>query len=290
MRLSLGKNARLPLHLKQHPLQDSLYLTCPYYHTGETTVKIKGQTAIVSGGASGLGEGTARALTEAGAKVAVLDLNRDAALKVAKDIGGLAIPCDVADAESTEIALAEVVAAFGAPAILVTCAGIAPAARIVGRNGPQALSAFRQVIEVNLIGTFNIMRITASHMANRDPNKDGERGVIITTSSVAAFEGQIGQAAYAASKGGIASLTLPAAREFSSIGIRVLCIAPGLFATPLLLGMPEPVQNSLAESLPFPKRFGTPAEYAELALHLITNPVMNGTTIRIDSALRMAPK
>lgn len=253
-------------------------------------MEINGQVAIVSGGASGLGEGAARALAKAGAKVAVLDLNRDGAHKVAKDIGGLAIHCDVTNAENAEVAFAEAVAAFGPPAVAIACAGIAPAARIVGRNGPLDLSAFRQVIEVNLIGTFNLMRLAASHMANREPNKDGERGVIITTASVAAFEGQIGQAAYAASKGGIASLTLPAAREFSGIGVRVLCIAPGLFATPLLLGMPEPVQKSLAESLPFPKRFGTPGEYADLALHIIANPILNGTTIRIDSALRMAPK
>jgi NAD(P)-dependent dehydrogenase (short-subunit alcohol dehydrogenase family) len=253
-------------------------------------MQIKGHAAIVTGGGSGLGAASARALAAAGAKVAVLDINEAAAEAVAAEIGGLAVRCDVSDAASGEAAVASARIAHGPARILVNCAGIGPAARIVGRDGPLALSAFRQVIEVNLIGTFNLMRLTASDMIRLDPLEDGERGVIISTASVAAYEGQIGQAAYAASKGGIVALTMPAAREFARSGIRVNTIAPGLFATPLLLNMPQPVQDSLAASVPFPSRFGTPQEYAKLALHIIDNVMLNGETIRLDGALRMPPK
>ncbi len=251
---------------------------------------IKGHAAIVTGGGSGLGAATARALAGVGAKVALLDINDKAAETVAAEIGGLAVRCNVADAASAEAAVGKARAAHGAARILINCAGIGPAARIVGRDGPMTLDAFRQVIEINLIGSFNLMRLAAADMIGLEPLADGERGVIISTASVAAYEGQIGQAAYSASKGGIVALTMPAAREFARAGIRVNTIAPGLFATPLLLGMPQPVQDSLAASVPFPSRFGAPEEYAKLALHIIDNAMLNGETIRLDGALRMAPK
>jgi len=251
---------------------------------------IKGHAAIVTGGGSGLGAATARALAGVGAKVALLDINDKAAETVAAEIGGLAVRCNVADAASAEAAVGKARAAHGAARILINCAGIGPAARIVGRDGPMTLDAFRQVIEINLIGSFNLMRLAAADMIGLEPLADGEHGVIISTASVAAYEGQIGQAAYSASKGGIVALTMPAAREFARAGIRVNTIAPGLFATPLLLGMPQPVQDSLAASVPFPSRFGAPEEYAKLALHIIDNAMLNGETIRLDGALRMAPK
>lgn len=251
---------------------------------------IKGVAAIVTGGASGLGAATARALANGGAKVTVLDRDGDGAAAVANGIGGLGLNCDVADGEAVEAALAEARAEHGPCGILVSCAGIAPAKRIVGRDGPMKLEDFEAVIRVNLIGSFNLMRLAAAEMAGRAPNEDGERGVIVNTASIAAYEGQIGQAAYAASKGGIAALTLPAAREFASIGVRVLAIAPGLFATPLLLNMPGDVQDSLTATLPFPKRFGKPEEFAALVLHMAANPVMNGEVVRLDSALRMQPR
>lgn len=251
---------------------------------------IDGVPALVTGGGSGLGAATARALAEAGAKVAVLDLNEAAAAAVASEIGGRAIVCDVADASSGVAAVAAARQAHGPAGLCVNCAGIGPAARIVGRDGPMPLDGFARVVQINLIGTFNILRLAAADMAERPPNDEGERGVIVNTASVAAFEGQIGQAAYASSKGGVAALTLPAARELSRIGVRVLCVAPGLFGTPTLMGLPENVRESLQASLPFPSRFGRPEEYASLALHLIGNPVMNGEVVRIDSALRMAPR
>ena len=253
-------------------------------------MQIKGHAAIVTGGGSGLGAATARALAGAGAKVALLDINDKAAGAVAAEIGGLGVHCNVADAASAEAAVGKARAAHGAARILINCAGIGPAARIVGRDGPMALDAFRQVIEINLIGSFNLMRLAAADMIGLEPLADGERGIIISTASVAAYEGQIGQAAYSASKGGIVALTMPAAREFARSGIRVNTIAPGLFATPLLLGMPQPVQDSLAASVPFPSRFGAPEEYAKLVLHIIDNAMLNGETIRLDGALRMAPK
>jgi NAD(P)-dependent dehydrogenase (short-subunit alcohol dehydrogenase family) len=253
-------------------------------------MQVKGHAAIVTGGGSGLGAATARALAGAGAKVAVLDINEAAAKAVAGEIGGTSFLCNVADAASAEKAVAAARNTHGASRILINCAGIGPASRIVGRDGPMPLDAFRQVIEINLIGSFNLMRLAAADMLALEPLADGERGVIISTASVAAYEGQIGQAAYSASKGGIVALTMPAAREFARSGIRVNTIAPGLFATPLLLGMPQNVQDSLAASVPFPSRFGTPQEYAKLALHIIDNTMLNGETIRLDGALRMPPK
>ena len=253
-------------------------------------MKLQGHAAIVTGGGSGLGAATAKALAKAGAKVAVLDLNKAAAEAVAEEIGGVGLGCDVSDAASTEAAVAEAAKAHGPARVAVACAGIAPAARIVGRDGPLALADFRRVIEVNLIGTFNIMRLVASGAAALPALEDGERGVIVNTASVAAFEGQIGQAAYAASKGGVVAMTLPMAREFARAGIRVCTIAPGLFGTPLLLNMPQPVQDALAATVPFPNRFGLPEEYARLVLAIVDNPMLNGETIRLDGALRMQPK
>ena len=253
-------------------------------------MKLSGHAALVTGGASGLGAATARALARAGAKVAVLDVNAEAATAVAKEIDGIAVVCDVSDAKSAEDAVATARGAHGAARVLVNCAGIGPAQRIVGRDGPMPLDAFKRVIDINLIGSFNLMRLAAAAMTGLGALDDGERGVIVSTASVAAYEGQIGQAAYSASKGGIVALTLPAAREFSRSGIRVNAVAPGLFATPLLLGMPQPVQDSLAQSVPFPSRFGKPEEYAALVLHIIDNPMINGEVIRLDGALRMQPK
>ncbi|MCK6453747.1 MAG: SDR family NAD(P)-dependent oxidoreductase [Alphaproteobacteria bacterium] len=253
-------------------------------------MNVKGHAAIVSGGGSGLGAETARFLARAGAKVAVLDLAEEAARKVAQEIGGLAVTCDVGDAASAEAAVARARDAHGAARIAVCCAGIAPAARIVGKEGPMKLDAFERVIRVNLIGSFNIMRLAAADMSGLPALEDGERGVIVMTASVAAYEGQIGQAAYAASKGGVVGLTLPAAREFARTGIRVLTIAPGLIATPLLLNMPPNVQDSLAATVPFPARFGHPHEYARLAMHMIENVMLNGEVVRLDGALRMQAK
>jgi NAD(P)-dependent dehydrogenase (short-subunit alcohol dehydrogenase family) len=253
-------------------------------------MQVKGHAAVVTGGASGLGAATARALARAGAKVAVLDMNEAAARQLAEEIGGLALACDVADAASGEAAMAKAQERHGVPRVAVNCAGIGPAARIVGKDGPMPLDQFRRVIEVNLIGTFNIMRLAAAQMSAAPALDDGERGVIVSTASVAAFEGQIGQAAYAASKGGIVALSMPASRELARSGIRVNVIAPGLFATPLLLGMPQPLQDSLAASIPFPSRFGKPEEYAATVLHIVENPMINGECIRLDGALRMQPK
>lgn len=249
-----------------------------------------GVAAIVTGGASGLGAATAQALAAAGAKVTVLDRDGNGAVAVANTIGGLGLGCNVADAEAVAVALDESRTAHGPCGIAVNCAGIAPAKRIVGADGPMPLEDFQQVIQVNLIGTFNVMRLAAAEMAGRSPNADGERGIIVNTASIAAFEGQVGQSAYAASKGAVAALTLPAAREFAAIGVRVLAIAPGLFATPMLRGMPQQVQDSLAATLPFPKRFGRPEEFASLVMHMVGNPVLNGEIVRLDSALRMQPR
>ena len=254
---------------------------------------VRGVPAIVSGGASGLGAATARALAGSGAKVAVLDLNEAAARAVADEIGGAAFACDVSDAASAEAAIQGAREAHGAARVLVNCAGIAPAGRIVGRNGPMALEAYAKVIQVNLIGTFNLIRLIAAGAMALEPlegGEGGERGVIISTASIAAYEGQIGQAAYASSKAGVVGLTLPAAREFASSGIRVCAIAPGLFETPMLRGLPQEVQDSLGAAVPFPSRLGKPEEYAQLALAIIANPMLNGEVIRLDGGLRMQPK
>jgi NAD(P)-dependent dehydrogenase (short-subunit alcohol dehydrogenase family) len=251
---------------------------------------IKGQAAIVTGGASGLGAATARTLAASGAKVAVIDVNAKAAAEVAIAINGIAIACDVADAAAAEVALKKAAADHGPARILVNCAGVAPAKRIVGRDGPMPLEDFERVIRVNLIGTFNLMRLAATAMQSLAPLADGERGVIVSTASIAAFEGQIGQAAYASSKGGVAALTLPAAREFAQSGIRVLAIAPGIFATPMLRALPQEVQDSLGAAVPFPQRLGEPREFAALVMHCIHNSYLNGEMIRLDGALRLAPR
>ncbi len=251
---------------------------------------VTGVSAIVTGAASGLGMATGRALAAAGARVALLDLDEAAAGAVAVEIGGLAIACDVAGAASAEAAVARAAQAHGPARILINCAGIAPAARIVGRNGPADLSLFAKVIEVNLIGSFNMMRLVAAGALELDPLEGGERGVMISTASVAAYEGQIGQAAYAASKAGIVGLTLPAARELAPSGIRVCAIAPGIFETPMLRGLPQEVQDSLGAAVPFPSRLGRPSEFAMLAMAIIANPMLNGEVIRLDGALRMQPK
>jgi NAD(P)-dependent dehydrogenase (short-subunit alcohol dehydrogenase family) len=253
-------------------------------------MEVDGKSAIVTGGGSGLGAATARALAKAGAKVSLLDVNLAQAEAVAQEIGGRAFACDVSDAAAADAALSAAAEAFGEARILVNCAGIAPATRVVGREGPHDLETFRKVIEVNLIGSFNMLRLFSDRAAKLDPLADGERGVVISTASVAAFDGQIGQAAYSASKGGVHAMALPIARELARFGIRIMTIAPGIFATPMLMGMPQEVQDSLGASVPFPSRLGQPEEYARLALHIIDNVMLNGETIRLDGAIRMAPK
>lgn len=253
-------------------------------------MQINGQAAIVTGGASGMGAETARHLAKLGAKVTVLDMNEAAVKQVAEEIGGLGLVCDVSSADSAEKAVAEAREAHGPARIAVNCAGVAPAKRIVGRDGPMPLDDFRRVIEVNLIGTFNILRLAAADMGKLDALESGERGVIVNTASVAAYEGQIGQAAYASSKGGIVALTICAARDLARSGVRVMTIAPGLIGTPMLLNMPQEVQDSLAATVPFPKRFGQPSEYARLVQHILENEMLNGEVIRLDGAIRMAPQ
>jgi NAD(P)-dependent dehydrogenase (short-subunit alcohol dehydrogenase family) len=251
---------------------------------------IKGHAAVVTGGASGLGAATASELARAGANVTVIDVNLDAARALARKIGGHALQCDVTNAEQSSAALKEAREQSGAARILVNCAGVGPAKRIVGRDGPMPLADFERVININLIGTFNMMRLVAADMQSLSTLADGERGVIIMTASVAAFEGQIGQAAYSASKGGVAALTLPAAREFAQFGIRVATIAPGIFETPMLRALPEEAQKSLAAAVPFPKLLGRPDQFAALARHIIENSYINGEVIRLDGALRLAPR
>jgi NAD(P)-dependent dehydrogenase (short-subunit alcohol dehydrogenase family) len=252
---------------------------------------IKGLAAVVTGGGSGMGAETARHLAKAGAKVAVLDINKANVEAIAKEIGGLALECDVANEASAKTALEAAKKAHGPVRVLINCAGIAPGARIVGKEGPHDLAFFSKVIGVNLVGTFNMLRLAAAEMSALEPvNDTGERGVVINTASVAAYEGQIGQAAYSASKGGVVGLTLPAARELARFGVRVVTIAPGLIGTPMLAGMPKEVQDSLIATTIFPKRLGLPEEYAKLALHVIDNAMINGETIRLDGAVRLAPK
>jgi NAD(P)-dependent dehydrogenase (short-subunit alcohol dehydrogenase family) len=253
------------------------------------TMKIHNQIALITGGASGMGAATAKFLAKRGAKVALLDANLQAAQEVAQSIKGLAVACDVVSAESAEAAIEQVKQNMGIPRICINCAGIAPAKRIVGRQGPMPLADFAQVINVNLIGTFNMMRLAAAAMMQLEPltEESNERGVIINTASIAAYEGQVGQTAYSASKGGVVALTLPAARELAQFSIRVMTIAPGLIETPLLLNMSDEVREGLIKHVPYPKRFGFPQEFAELALHIIENPMLNGSVIRLDAALRM---
>jgi NAD(P)-dependent dehydrogenase (short-subunit alcohol dehydrogenase family) len=248
------------------------------------------QSALVAGGGSGIGAAAARHLAQLGAKVALLDVNLDGAKSVAQEFGGLAVECDIASAESAEKAIAEARDAHGPARILVNCAGVLSPGRILGKDGPLSLDIFRRVIEVNLIGAFNLLRLAAADMAKLSPLADGERGVVINTSSIAAYEGQIGQIAYATSKAGMAGMTLPAARDLARHGIRVLSVAPGLVATPMLTNLPQDMQEALAQSIPFPQRLADPTEVARLVQHMIENVMLNGEVVRLDGALRMPPK
>ena len=254
-------------------------------------MKIQGQAALVTGGASGLGEATARELARLGAKVAVLDVNAAQAEKVASEIGGIAIQCDITNSESVANAIAKAAEKHGPARILMNIAGIGTAKRVVQKDGsPAPLEDFARVVNINLVGTYNMSRLFAAECAKLAPLEDNERGVMLFTASVAAFDGQVGQQAYSASKAGLAGMTLPMARDLAQHGIRVCTIAPGLFATPLMKQLPEAVQESLAKSIPFPQRLGKPEEFAQLACHIVTNTHLNGEVIRLDGALRMAPR
>ena len=257
-------------------------------------MNISGQAALVTGAGSGLGEAVARALAAQGARVALLDINEAGAQRVAADIGAdraLALRCDISDAASVTTALDAAAAAHGPARMLMNIAGIGTAKRIVQRDGsPAPLEDFERVVRINLIGTYNVTRLAVSRIVALEPLADGERGVIVNTASVAAFDGQVGQEAYSASKGGIVGMTLPLARDLAQFGVRVCTIAPGLFATPLMKELPEEVQASLAASIPFPKRLGLPEEFAALAAHIVANGHLNGEVIRLDGALRMAPR
>ena len=253
-------------------------------------MRLDEQAAIVTGGASGLGAATALRLARAGCRVAVLDIDVGAAEAGAQRIGGLGIGCDVAQAASAEAAVAKAREAHGPARLLVNCAGVGTAGRIVGRDGPMALTAFERVIRINLVGSFNLLRLAAADMSTLAPLEDGERGVIVNTASIAAYEGQVGQAAYAASKAGVIGMTLPAARELARVGVRVVTIAPGLFHTPMVEGLSVEIQRSLAEGVPFPQRLGSSEEFAALVEHIAINRYLNGDTIRLDGALRMPPR
>jgi NAD(P)-dependent dehydrogenase (short-subunit alcohol dehydrogenase family) len=253
-------------------------------------MRYDGQVAVVTGGASGLGEATARALAGAGMRVALFDLNAEAGEALAAELGGTFHAVDVTEAGAVGAAL-DAVAGTGTIRVAVNCAGIAPGAKTVSRGAAHDPDLFAKTIAVNLIGTFNVASQAAARIVAAEPiGPDGERGVIVNTASVAAFEGQVGQVAYAASKGGVAGMTLPMARDLADKGVRVMAIAPGLFLTPMLKGLPQDVQDSLGQQVPFPSRLGDPAEYAALALHIVENPMMNGSVIRLDGAIRMAPR
>ena len=252
-------------------------------------MQIKGKIFIVTGGASGLGEGTARALAALGGTVVIADMQEDKGQAVAHDIGGAFVKCDVSNEEDGQAVVANAVS-LGKLMGLVNCAGIAPAQKTVGKNGAHSLSVYTKTIMVNLVGSFNMIRLAADAMCHNEPESTGERGVMISTASVAAYDGQIGQAAYSASKGGVVGMTLPIARDLARNGIRNMTIAPGIFGTPMMFGMPQEVQDSLAASVPFPSRLGTPQDYAKLAVHIFENDMLNGEVIRLDGAIRLAPK
>lgn len=255
-------------------------------------MEIQRKTFLVSGGASGLGGATSQLLAASGANVVIADINKEKGEALATELGANVrfVECNITDEESVKNAVATAVSSFGALNGAINCAGIGVAEKTVGKDGPHALASFKRVIEVNLIGTFNVIRLAAAQMASQEPQPSGERGVIINTASIAAFDGQIGQAAYSASKGGIVGMTLPIARDLMRSGIRVVTIAPGLFDTPLLAGLPEDVKKVLGSQVPFPPRLGKPAEFAALAKHIIENEMLNGEVIRLDGALRMPPK
>ena len=255
-------------------------------------MQVKDKVFVVTGGGSGLGAATARALVEAGASVVLADLNREAGEQLAVELGDKArfVETDVANEASAVNAIQAAISAFGGLQGLVNCAGVAPAEKVVGKEGPHRLESFAKTININLVGTFNMIRLAAEAMQKGEPDAGGERGVIVNTASVAAFDGQLGQAAYAASKGGIVALTLPVARELARSGIRVVTIAPGIMETPMLLGMPAEVQESLGKMVPFPSRMGKPAEFAGLVKHIVENAYLNGEVIRLDGAIRMGAK
>ena len=255
-------------------------------------MKIEGRTFLISGGGSGLGGATARLLAESGASVVIAEINPAAGEQVAAEIGERAsfVQTDVTDEAGVERAVGAALERYGGLHGAVNCAGIGVAERVLGREGPHSLATFTRVIQVNLIGTFNVIRLAAAAIARGEPDADGERGVIVNTASVAAFDGQIGQAAYSASKGGVVGMTLPIARELARVGIRLVSIAPGIFDTPMLAGLPEPARQSLAEQIPFPPRLGRPSEYAALVKHIVENSMLNGEVIRLDGAIRMAPR
>jgi NAD(P)-dependent dehydrogenase (short-subunit alcohol dehydrogenase family) len=255
-------------------------------------VEIRGRTFLITGGGSGLGAATARTIAAAGGKVLILDVNAKAGESVAKELADHArfVQADVADTEQVQRAIRVAQESLGGLDGTVNCAGIGAAQKTVHKDGPHDLGIFERILRVNLIGTFNVIRLTAAAMVKNEPTADGERGVIVNTASVAAFDGQIGQAAYSASKGGIVGMTLPIARDLAREGIRVVTIAPGLFDTPLMAGLPEPARKALEASVPFPSRLGKPGEYAALAKHIIENPMLNGEVIRLDGAIRMAPR
>ena len=250
---------------------------------------IQGKVFIVTGGASGLGEGTARMLAAQGGKVVIADMQDDKGQAVAQEIGGVFVHCDVSSEADGQAAVAQAVS-MGKLMGLVNCAGIAPAEKTVGKNGAHALSLFAKTVTVNLVGSFNMVRLAAEAMAKNEPEATGERGVLISTASVAAYDGQMGQAAYSASKGGIVGMTLPIARDLARSGIRNMTIAPGIFGTPMVFGMPQQVQDALAAGVPFPSRLGTPQDYAKLVRHILENDMLNGEVIRLDGAIRMAPR
>ncbi|MHA7872293.1 MAG: 3-hydroxyacyl-CoA dehydrogenase [Hyphococcus sp.] len=253
-------------------------------------MKLQGTSAIITGGASGLGAATAETLAAEGVKVALWDLNEEKGEALAGALGGVFCKTNVSDEASVQSSLEKSIAAHGAPWILINCAGIAVGEKTTGKNGPHRLESFKKVIDVNLIGTFNCIRLVSAEMEKNDPQADGERGVIVNTASVAAFDGQIGQAAYSASKAGVAGMTLPIARDLMSIGVRVNTIAPGIFWTPMMAGMDQKIQDALAAMVPFPKRLGDPKEYASMAAEICRNSYMNGETIRLDGAIRMQPR
>lgn len=254
-------------------------------------MEIKGQVALVTGGGSGLGAATAKELARLGAKVAILDVNAEGANAVAKEIGGIGIACDITNTDSITAALAEVKSKLGVARIIMNVAGIGTAKRIIAKDGsPAPLEDFERVVKINLIGAYNVTRLAVAEIAKLEPLEDNERGVVVNTASIAAFDGQIGQQAYAASKGGLVSMTLPMARDLAQYGIRVLTIAPGLFLTPLMHTLPQEIQDSLGNSIPFPKRLGRPDEFASLAAYIVTNTHLNGEVIRLDGAVRLAPR
>ena len=252
-------------------------------------MQIKDRVFIVTGGASGLGEGTARMLAAEGGKVVIADMQADKGEAVAREIDGVFVKCDVSQ-EADGQAVVDKAVSLGKLAGLVNCAGIAPAEKTVGKKGAHSLEVFSKTITVNLIGSFNMIRLCAEAMGHNEPEATGERGVLISTASVAAYDGQIGQAAYAASKGGVVGMTLPIARDLARSGIRNMTIAPGIFGTPMLFGMPQEVQDALAAGVPFPSRLGTPEDYAKLVKHIVENDMLNGEVIRLDGAIRLAPK